>query len=57
MKSKTVDWLHDDLHIFRNHYLQCDSNDKKEYKKELLRYKNRFDSKGEFLFWYLSIVN
>lgn len=55
--KKTVDWLNEDLHIFRNHYLQCDSNDKKEYKKGLLRYRNRFDSQGEFLFWYLSIVN
>lgn len=55
--KKTVDWLNEDLHIFRSHYLKCDSNDKKEYRKGLIRYKGRFDSQGEFLSWYLSIVN
>lgn len=53
----TREWLKEDIHIFRNHYLKCDFNEKKKYKKGLLRYKGRFDSQGEFLEWYLSIVN
>ncbi len=53
----TKKWLNDDLHIFRNHYLQCNFNERKEYRKGLIRYKDRFDSQGEFLSWYLSIVN
>lgn len=53
----TKDWLKNDIHIFRNHYLQCDFIEKKKYRKELLRYKSRFDSQKEFLSWYLSIVN
>ena len=57
MKSKTVDWLQEDIHIYRNHYLKCNFNEKKEYRKGLIRYKDRFDSQGKFLSWYLSIVN
>lgn len=54
---KTVDWLIEDIHIFRYHYLKCDSIEKKKYKKCLLRYQNRFDNEKDFFKWYLSIVN
>jgi len=56
MKS-TKEWMENDIHIFRNHYLKCDYKEKKKYKKGLIRYQGRFDNKSDFLKWYLKIVN
>lgn len=54
---KTVDWLIEDIHIFKNHYLLCNDIEKEKYRKGLLRYQGRFDSRLEFFKWYFSIVN
>lgn len=54
--KKTVEWLIDDIHIFRYHYLMCNLIEKKKYEKGLLRYQGRFENKSQFLKWYLSIV-
>lgn len=54
---KTKEWLLEDIHLFRNHYLQCDKKERKKFRKELEKYESRFDSKQEFLEWYLRVVN
>lgn len=54
---KTKEWLIEDIHLFRNHYLQCDKKERIRFRKELERYESRFDSKQEFLGWYLRVVN
>lgn len=54
---KTKEWLVDDIHIFRNHYLRCDKKERIRFRKELERYESRFDSKQEFLGWYLRVIN
>lgn len=46
---KTKEWLVDDIHIFRNHYLKCDKKERVAFRRELGRYEGRFDTKQEFL--------
>lgn len=36
--KKTKVWLINDLYIFKDHYLSCDSKEKKNFKKGLFRY-------------------
>lgn len=54
---KTKEWLIADIHIFRNHYLRCDKKERVVFRRELGRYEGRFDTKQEFLSWYLRVVN
>lgn len=54
---KTKEWLIEDIHLFRNHYLQCDKKERIRFRKELEKYESRFDSKQEFLGWYLRVIN
>lgn len=54
--KKTIEWLYDDIHIFRSHYLMCNFIEKNIFRKGLIRYKNRFDNEKDFMFWYLQIV-
>ena len=57
MLKNTKDWLINDIHIFRNHYLKCNLLERKRFKKGLFRYKGRFDTEKEFFSWYLKIVS
>lgn len=55
--KKTINWLIEDTHIFRYQYLRCDLTERKGYRKELFRYRNRFDNERDFFKWYLVVVN
>lgn len=35
---KTKEWLVDDIHIFRNHYLKCDKKERIVFRRELGKY-------------------